>query len=464
MTALAEAFSADDSRVRLLLPSLGSLTGASLRRWLQSKELAAWRRPYRGATVVLGLPESEDLALCMLALDGVATRIVLMPTDVAGDEIAAVVHRAAPTHWLRPVPEAIDGNVAALDLPPLPGRQEGDGAETEVVSSEENLSSEWVLATSGTTRTPKLVVHTLATLTKSVRRNLDVGKGLCWGLLYDLNRFAGLQVFLQAMLGGSKLVVLRKGLSLEATVHALRDAGCNALSATPTMWRRILMTPGADLLRLRQITLGGEISDETVLKALATAFPEARIVHIYASTEAGVGFAVSDGREGFPVDFLHRGVPGAELRVDANGILQIRPAIAGQRYLQEPTGLAEDDGFVITGDRVVIVGDRVHFLGRDSGAINVGGNKVQPEEVERVLLSHPSVAFANVFPKRSGIMGALVEAHVVLRSGEMEASKAPAEMRAWCVERLERYKVPAIIRIVDEIEVGSNGKVTRRAT
>lgn len=414
--------------------------------------------------MVLGLPESEDLALCMLALDGVAARIVFMPTDLAGEELAALVQRAAPTHWLGPVPEAIDGSVAALDFPPLPGRQEGNEAEAEVESSEENLSSEWVLATSGTTRTPKLVVHSLATLSKSVRRNPDVGRELCWGLLYDLNRFAGLQVFLQAMLGGSKLVVLRKGLSLEATVHALREAGCNALSATPTMWRRILMTPGADLLRLRQITLGGEISDATVLKALATAFPEARIVHIYASTEAGVGFAVSDGREGFPIDFLHRGVPGAELRVDSNGILQIRPAIAGQRYLHELTGLAEDDGFVTTGDRVAIVGDRVHFLGRDSGAINVGGNKVQPEEVERVLLSHPSVAFASVFPKRSGIMGALVEAHVVLRPGEIEASKAPAEMRAWCADRLERYKVPAIIRVVNAIEVGSNGKVTRRAT
>jgi acyl-CoA synthetase (AMP-forming)/AMP-acid ligase II len=325
------------------------------------------------------------------------------------------------------------------------------------------VESEWVLATSGTTKFPKLVVHTLRTLSKSVRRDPGVGREFCWGLLYDLNRFAGLQVFFQAILGGSRLVLIPKRMPLEAAIDHLCQSGCNALSATPTMWRRLLMTPGSDKLALRQVTLGGEIADAAVLNALRAAYPMARVVHIYASTEAGVGFAVSDGREGFPVNYLERGVRGVELRVDAEGILQIRPAITGQKYLQEATGLAATDGYLSTGDRVEIVGDRVHFLGRDSGAINVGGNKVQPEEVERVLLSHPAVAFATVLPKQSGIMGALIEARVVLQPQALNAKNATAELREWCTSRLERYKVPAFIRIVNEVDMSETGKVSRKA-
>jgi acyl-CoA synthetase (AMP-forming)/AMP-acid ligase II len=458
MTSLAEAFSGEDHQERLLLPVGGALTGRAIWQWLRSRKLAAWQRQCAGATVALCLSESEDLAMCLLALDGVAARIVLLPTEMAAEELLALAQRASPTHWIGSAPDVAEDGFHVVSMPPRP-----DAADEQGDAREPALATEWVLATSGTTKTPKLVVHTLATLAKSVRRNPEVGRTLCWGLLYDLNRFAGIQVFLQAIFGGSRLVVLRKGLALEDSLAALAHAGCNALSATPTMWRRILMTPGAERLELRQITLGGEIADASVLKALHAAFPVARIVHIYASTEAGVGFAVADGREGFPLEFLERGVPGAELRVNAEGVLQIRPAVTGQRYLHESGGLTEDDGFVTTGDRVSIVGDRVYFLGRDSGAINVGGNKVQPEEVERTLLEHPAVAFASVGAKRSGIMGALVEARIVLRPGTLDGAGAPAAMRAWCSERLERFKVPAIIRVVDAIEVSDNGKVTRRA-
>jgi hypothetical protein len=47
-----------------------------------------------------------------------------------------------------------------------------------------------------------------------------------------------------------------------------------------------------------------EIADQAVLDSLRAFFPQAKVAHAYASTEAGVGFAVNDGREGFPSSLL----------------------------------------------------------------------------------------------------------------------------------------------------------------
>ena len=104
---------------------------------------------------------------------------------------------------------------------------------------------------------------------------------------------AGLQVLLQALLGGSSLALPAAGTGLAERLALFARCGVNAISATPTLWRKMLMLPAAQrALALRTITLGGETADQQVLDALARAYPGARVRHLYASTEAGVGFAV----------------------------------------------------------------------------------------------------------------------------------------------------------------------------
>ena len=431
--------------------------GAALRAWRDSEVLVAWREPLRGARVALVCRDNYLLALGVLALDGVASRLLLIPSGLSADGFGELLRKSEADFIISDSPEFPRCGVPGYALPPVPGM----GSTRSERAQLPPVTTEWVLATSGTTRTPKLVSHTVGSLTRTVRRDTSRGTGVVWGLLYDLNRFAGLQVFFQALLGGSLLVIPSPGESLGATLAGFASAGVNALSATPTLWRKLLMTPGVEALPLRRITLGGEIADKAVIAALATRFPSARITHIYASTEAGVGFSVSDGEAGFPASYLHGGLPGVGLRINAEGVLEIRSAATGRRYLGETDSFVGDDGFVNTGDRVRIEGDRVYFLGRVSGTINVGGNKVTPEEVEQVLLAHPAVALASVGAKRSGVTGALVTAHVVLREVGADPKGVAAELRAWCAVRLERHKVPALIHIVDRLEAGPAGKITR---
>ncbi len=239
--------------------------------------------------------------------------------------------------------------------------------------------------------------------------------------------------------------------------------GVDALSATPSLWRRILMSPASEGLALRQITLGGEIADDTVLAALAQRWPAARVTHVYATTEAGVGFSVADGRAGFPAAWLTDPPRNVELEVDRDGALRLRPDRSTQRLLDGPR-LVDPDGFIDTGDLVRRDGDRFLFIGRGNGSINVGGNKIQPEEVERVLLACPGVLVASVRGRPNPITGMIVAAEIVQDPTFPTDLARRTEIAEHCRRSLPAYAVPTIIRFVDEIALSDAGKTIRSGT
>jgi acyl-coenzyme A synthetase/AMP-(fatty) acid ligase len=214
------------------------------------------------------------------------------------------------------------------------------------------------------------------------------------------------------------------------------------------------------------VRLSGEIADQVTLDGLCSAYPDARIVHAYASTEAGVGFEVTDGREGFPASFVGK-AGDVETRV-VEGSLRIRSSRTALRYLGRDIRLMDDDGFVDTDDRVELRGDRYYFLGRGAGVINVGGLKVHPEEVEQVISLHDGVRMALVKARRNPFTGDIIVADVVLKDvfSEADSSERRAALRdeifAVCRARLERHKVPVSISFVPSLEMGANGKLVRR--
>lgn len=273
-------------------------------------------------------------------------------------------------------------------------------------------------------------------------------------------RFAGVQVFLQGVLGGGGLVLPDPEAPLTARIDTLIRQQCTALSATPTMWRKLLMTAEAKALQLRQVTLGGEIADDAVLGALAARFPEARITHVYASTEAGAAFSVLDGKAGFPASYLDNPPGGIRLRV-IDGRLAVHNDAVSPDYVGG-TRFADADGFIDTGDVVERVGDRFQFRGRENGAINVGGNKVFPEEVEKQLLTHRLVASARVHAKASPITGQLVVAEIVPADAAADLKALIAELRARCRADLQPWQVPASIKVVSGLEINPGGKMERR--
>jgi acyl-coenzyme A synthetase/AMP-(fatty) acid ligase len=211
------------------------------------------------------------------------------------------------------------------------------------------------------------------------------------------------------------------------------------------------------------VRLSGEIADQAVLDGLARAFPAASIGHAYASTEAGVGFAVNDGLEGFPASMVGESRDGVDMKVE-DGSLRIRSTRAAHAYVgPRADALTDADGFVDTGDMVELRGDRYHFVGRRGGIINIGGLKVHPEEIEAVINGHAEVRMSRARSRRSPITGSIVVVDVILADG-CDVSRSDdirEKILADCRARLAPHKVPAMIKFVSSLDITAAGKLAR---
>jgi acyl-coenzyme A synthetase/AMP-(fatty) acid ligase len=415
----------------------------------------------RGRTVLVATHDQLSAALALIELDGVAQRLVLCPPDLASEHFSHVIATAGADAWVRDAQSPPGcGTVMAhtVTVTAAPVRAQ--------LSRRRSHATEWVLLTSGTTGAPKLVLHTLASLTSVLAQRAPAAGSALWSTFYDIRRYGGLQVFLRAMHIGS-LLLSAPDEPVGDFFSRARTAGVTHISGTPSHWRRALMSGTTAALAPAYVRLSGEIADQAILDSLRAAYPRARIAHAFASTEAGVAFEVGDGLAGFPADLLRTADGEIQLRVMAD-TLQIRSPGTAVRYLGEEAGaLRRADGFVDTGDRVELRDGRYHFVGRAGGVINVGGLKVHPEEVEAVINSHPWVRMSLAKARRNPITGAVVTADVVLAEHVNGRQERPAtatltqELLETCRRALPAHKVPTLIRIVPALEVSPSGKLVR---
>jgi len=298
-----------------------------------------------------------------------------------------------------------------------------------------------------------MVAHTLGVLTGAIQP--PAAANIVWGTFYDIRRYGGLQILLRALLGQASLVL--SDAHEDVADFLARLAPVTHLTGTPSHWRRALMSPANAKIAPRYVRLSGEIADQAILDSLKARFPDAAIGHAYASTEAGVGFEVTDGLEGFPASFIGR--PGAvEMKV-VDGTLHIRSPRTASEYVGGAPLL--NDGWVDTTDMVEQRGDRFYFVGRTGGIINVGGLKINPEEVEAVINRHPGVRMSRVSGRRNPITGAIVIADVVLTDDANDNATFKDAILAACREKLPAFKVPAMLRFVEKLELTAGGKLSR---
>lgn len=422
---------------------------------VQGTILGGRRASLAGKSVLIGVSSQFDAALAMLELDGLAARMVITPPDFTRERLASAIEQAQV--------EAVICDDDSKDFGVDVARVRVSALTPETEPRAAAIETEWVLPTSGTTGAPKLVAHRLEGLLGAVRPRATGEPAPVWATFYDIRRYGGMQIFLRAATSGATLLLTESSEPLADHVTRMAEAGVTHLSGTPSHWRRLLMSPEAARIAPQYVRLSGEIADRAILANLAAFYPNAKIVHAYASTEAGVGFEVTDGQEGFPAAYLDC-VGGVEMRV-VDGSLRLRSRRTADRYVgRDDLALADADGFVDTDDLVERAGERFFFKGRRAGTINVGGLKVHPEEVEQIINLHDAVRMSLVKARRNPITGDLIVAEVMLTENEIPAEQKRAvkdEILAACRGRLERHKVPVSIDFVPTLAMSAGGKLLR---
>lgn len=330
-------------------------------------------------------------------------------------------------------------------------RNAHDGSAHGAAPEEAEVQSGRVtVLTSGTTGLLKLIAHTAATL-NTFDRVQDLPENT-WFLPYQIGSYAWYQMVALVLFKQGQSLIPGDFSDLAASFQdALERGAVTAISSTPTFWRHALMSIDEAVLArapLRSLSMGGEIVDQPILDRLAALYPQARIRHIYASSEAGAAIVVNDGKAGFRADLLTRADATIGVKVE-DGRLYIRSPYANR---------ADEGGWVDTQDLVEQRGDRYYFLGRAGNTmINVGGQKAFPQDIEAHLMAHADVIWARVVARRAPLMGALPVATVVLRT-PMDEMAAEEMLTAHCEAGLAEFAVPRMWDFLSDIPMKASLK------
>jgi malonyl-CoA/methylmalonyl-CoA synthetase len=334
-----------------------------------------------------------------------------------------------------------------------------------------------IIYTSGTTGRPKGAEITHGNLTSNLQALHQT-----WGwqaddvLLHVLPLFHvhGLFVALHGALHAGATSLLIREFKPAQVLQTLVERSCTVFMAVPTIHRRLLDVPEAstfDLSGLRLITSGSDRLPDEVFQGFQRTFGYT-VVERYGMTETGMNCSNPLRGEKL-MGSVGPPLPGVEVRIvdpetrmelsDAEiGELEIRGPNVFKGYWRQPEKTAESlapDGWFKTGD--LGLRDKngyVILCGRSKDLIISGGLNIYPPEVERVLAEHPSVAACAVIGCPDPEWGERVTAVVVLRGPE---PVEPADLVAFCRERLAPYKSPKSIVFADDLPRNAMGKVRK---
>ena len=315
-----------------------------------------------------------------------------------------------------------------------------------VVSALQQSTSEITIFTSGTTGQPKKVVHSIDTLTRSVRLG-DKYKGQVWAYAYNPTHMAGLQVFFQAFENQNTLVNVFN-MQRSEVYQKISEYQITHISATPTFYR--LLLPFEDsYLSVQRVTLGGEKSDNHLYDNIRKIFPNARINNVYASTEAGSLFAAM----------------GDSFQIPEK--IRDKFTVVDDELLIHRSLLGKSDSFKFDGD-YYHSGDLIEWVNKEEGIfkfksrknelINVGGYKVNPGEVEDVINAMDGIKQSLVYGKTNSVLGNVLIAEVQLEEG---CTLTDLDIRKSLKDQLQDFKIPRKIKFVETLSLTRTGKLKR---
>jgi long-chain acyl-CoA synthetase len=313
-----------------------------------------------------------------------------------------------------------------------------------------------VLFSSGSTGKSKAALHDFIPLLEKFKTPRRAMNALTF-LMID--HIGGINTLFYVLSNAGKAVTVADR-DPDSVCAAIDKHKAELLPTSPTFLNLLLMSEAYtrhDLSSLRLITYGTEMMPESTLKRLNELFPHTKIQQTYGLSELGILRSKSQDSSSLWVK-----VGGEDFDVKVkNGTLWVKARSAMMGYLNAPSPF-DEEGWLDTGDLVEQNGDYVRFLGRRSEIINVGGRKVFPAEVENVLLQIENIKDATVRGERNPIIGNIVVARINLTEPE-DRTSLHRRVREFCRSRLEPYKVPVRVEIVDGNQFSGRYKKSRLA-
>ena len=329
---------------------------------------------------------------------------------------------------------------------------------TMIQSLQESGNSGLILFSSGSTGKPKAMIHNFDTMLNHYRGKKEKSMNMLLFLMFD--HIGGLNTLLNILSMGATMII-PKNRNADTICRLVQEYKIRVLPSSPTFLNLILMS-GAykqyDLKSLRMITYGTETMPESLLLRLKEIFPKTKFLQTFGTSETGIATTSSKSSNS---TYMKLDDPNLEYKIVDNELwLRSKTQVMG--YLNASMESFTDDGWFKTGDLVTLSEDNyLRIIGRSKEVINVGGEKVLPNEVESLILSMDEVDDVMVYAEPNVITGQTVVCDVVLNV-EVSNREAKKLIRHFCKERLDAYKVPTKVTLVDKTNFGERFKKIRK--
>jgi len=336
--------------------------------------------------------------------------------------------------------------------------------------------------TSGTTGLPKGVMLTH-------RNQVNNGKLLAEAMRYTerdrvcvplpmYHCFGCVIGTMSALASGAAIILPNWTFDARATLQAVQAERATALYGVPAMFIAELGLPdfvSYDLSSLRTGMMAGAPCPVEVMKRVIGEMHCPELTIGYGQTESSpvVTMSSPDDPLEVRVSTVGKALPNTEMKiasvldgetvaVAAQGEVCARGYMVMKGYDGEPEATAraiDAEGWLHTGDLGVMREDGyIHLTGRAKDVIIRGGENVYPREIEEFLYTHPKIAEVQVVGIPDERLGEIVVAWVRLRPGETSTCE---EIRAFCEGKIAYFKVPCLVRFVEQFPTTVTGKIQK---
>nr|WP_157357341.1 non-ribosomal peptide synthase/polyketide synthase [Amycolatopsis nigrescens] len=430
--------------------------------------------------VAVALPRSVDLVVALLAVQKAGAAYLPLDLDHPGDRIAFMLADAGAR-------VVLTSTGLVDELPPV------DGVRPVLIDDEPSLSTmdssdpegpvsldsaAYVIYTSGSTGRPKGVVVShdgigslIATATERIGIRPDSRVVQFASVGFDVTVW---DLVMSLCVGGTVIMVpAERRVAGAALTEYIAEHRATNMILPPSLVAAL--PPECELPEGAVLIVG----TETVPTELIARWSKRlRVVAAYGLTEATVNSTLWRAEPDWtgPVPI---GVPDPNTRcyVLDSALLPVAPGVEGELYVGG-RGLARGylgrqglsaerfvaDPFGEPGARMYRTGDRVRwsergdleFLGRSDGQLKIRGHRIEPGEIESVLMAHDAIAAAAIVAMADHREVKRLVAYVV---GAVDAN----EVRAQVADRLPEYMVPSAVVALDALPLNPNGKLDRKA-
>ncbi|MEU9247353.1 amino acid adenylation domain-containing protein [Streptomyces sp. NPDC048385] len=454
----------------------------------------------RGDMVGILITRDPSTQVAMLAALKCAAPFTIMDSTMPPARLAQCVEVSTPraivlTHGCDPLPAEVSGagpGTAAvvrmddLDWSALPAHPLG----TELTPGDQI----YAVFTSGSTGVPKCVV----TRHDAVMHFLDwyeQSQELCSDDRFAVLAGLGYEVLMRDLLtpmwvGGMSVFPEHDRLDFPATTRWLGESGATVVHLTPPYANELAsaMRPGGSLPGMRLVGINGDVLRRSTAVAWAAMAPHAKLINIYGATETpqvisalslrdpssadgvrpfGSASPIGPGITGIQILCVN---PAGELCAEGEiGELVVRTPYLASYLRGEAGGFTTSPWTGDPEDRVYFTGDRVRYLGngcaefvgRVDHQIKLRGHRIEPGDIEGVLVRHERVGQALVLVREDQPGDRRLVAYVTSVPGA-EAPDA-AELRSMTKAALPKHMVPSAFVVLPGFPLNHNAKVNRAA-